>query len=107
MKSFETMKTFKNVKEGEHIFSVDSNGNVVAYKVTKKVEDWYEHMATFSLSGLKDIRVNMDFYDWVEDCDFTIRYFADKDNALRELREIAEKANQVIQNCLKSMDIFS
>jgi hypothetical protein len=34
-------------------------------------------------------------------------YFADKDNALSALREIAEKANKVIQNCLKSMDIFS
>ena len=101
------MTTFKNVKEGEQIFSVNSNGNVIAYKVTKKIEDWYEHMATFSLSGLKDIRVNMDMYDWVEDYDFTIRYYADKDNALRKLRKIAENANEVIQNCLKSMDIFS
>ena len=100
------MKTFKNVKEGEHIFSVDSNGNVVMYNVLKKIEDWYEHMASFSLSK-KDIRVNMDMYDWVDDEDNTIRYFADKDNALSALREIAEKANKVIQNCLKSMDIFS
>ena len=101
------MKTFKNVKEGEHIFSVDSNGNVVAYKVTKKVEDWYEHIVTFSLSGLKDIRVNMDMYHWVDDEDNTIMYFADKDNALNALRVIAEKANEVIQNCLKSMNVFS
>ena len=100
------MKTFKNVKEGEHIFSVDSNGNVVMYNVLKKIEDWYEHMASFSLSK-KDIRVNMDMYDWVDDEDNTIRYFADKDNALSALREIAEKANKVVQNCLKSMDIFS
>ena len=100
------MKTFKNVKEGEQIFSVDSNGNVIAYNVIKKVEDWYEHMVTFSLST-KDIRVNMDMYCWVDDEDNTIMYFADKDNALSALREIAEKANKVIQNCLKSMDIFS
>ena len=101
------MKTFKNVKEGEHIYSVDSNGNVIAYNVTKRVEDWYEHIVTFSLSELKDIRVNMDMYCWVDDEDNTIMYFADKDNALSALREIAEKANRVIQNCLKSMDIFS
>ena len=101
------MKTFKNVKEGEHIYSVDSNGNVIAYNVTKRVEDWYEHIVTFSLSELKDIRVNMDMYCWVDDEDNTIMYFADKDNALSALREIAEKANKVIQNCLKSMDIFS
>lgn len=100
------MKTFKNVKEGEQIFSVDSNGNVIAYNITKRVEDWYEHMVTLSLSGLKDIRVNMDMYSWVGE-DNTIMYFADKDNALSALREIAEKANKVIQNCLKSMDIFS
>ena len=101
------MKTFKNVKVGEHIFSVDSNGNVVAYNVTKRVEDWYEYMVTFSLSNLKDIRVNMDRRYWVDDDDNTIMYFADKDNALSALREIAEEANKVIQNCLKSMDIFS
>jgi len=101
------MKTFKNVKVGEHIFSVDSNGNVVAYNVTKRVEDWYEYMVTFSLSNLKDIRVNMDMRYWVDDDDNTIMYFADKDNALSALREIAEEANKVIQNCLKSMDIFS
>ena len=39
--------------------------------------------------------------------DNTIRYFADKELALSALREIAEAANKVIQNCLKSMDIFS
>lgn len=100
------MKTFKNVKEGGHIFSVDSNGNVVMYNVLKKNEDWYEHMVTFSLSK-KDIRVNMDMYHWVDDDDNTIMYFADKDNALSALREIAEAANKVIQNCLKSMDVFS
>lgn len=100
------MKTFKNVKEGEHIFSVNSNGNVVMYNVLKKIDDWYEHMATFSLSA-KDIRVNMDMYEWVDDDDNTIRYFADKDNALSALREIAEKANKVIQNCLNNMAIFS
>ena len=99
------MKIFKNVKEGEHIFSVDSNGNVVMYNVLKKIEDWYEHMVTFSLSR-KDIRVNMDMYHWVDDEDNTIMYFADKDNALGALREIAEKANKVAQNCLKSMNIF-
>ena len=100
------MKLFKNVKEGEQIFSVDSNGNVIAYNITKRVEDWFEHMVTLSLSGLKDIRVNMDMYHWVDD-DNTLAYFADKDNALSTLREIAEDANKVIQNCLKSMDIFS
>lgn len=101
------MKFFKNVKEGDNIFSVDSDGNVIAYNITKKVEDWYEHMVTFSLSDLKDIRVNMDMRYWVDDEDNTIMYFADKDNALSALREIAEAANKVIQNCLKSMDIFS
>ena len=100
------MKTFKNVKEGEQIFSVDSDGNVIAYNITKRVEDWYEHRVTLYLSGLKDIRVNMDMYSWVGE-DNTIMYFADKDNALSALREIAEKANKVVQNCLKSMDIFS
>ena len=105
-KNVKNFKTFKNVKEGEQIFSVDSNGNVIAYNITKRVEDWYEHMATLSLSGLKDIRVNMDMYDWIEEDDYTIRYFADKNNALRAVREIAEKANKVVQNCLKSMDIF-
>lgn len=100
------MKTFKNVKEGEQIFSVDSDGNVIAYNITKRVEDWYEHRVTLYLSGLKDICVNMDMYSWVGE-DNTIMYFADKDNALSALREIAEKANKVIQNCLKSMDIFS
>ena len=100
------MKTFKNVKEGEQIFSVDNYGNVIAYNITKRVEDWYEHRVTLYLSGLKDIRVNMDMYSWIGE-DNTIMYFADKDNALRALREIAEKANEVIQNCLKSMDIFS
>ena len=99
------MKTFKNVKEGEYIYSVDSNGNVVAHIVIKKVEDWYEHMATFSFPT-RDIRANMDMYHWVDDDDNTIMYFADKDNALGALREIAEKANKVVQNCLKSMDIF-
>lgn len=101
------MKLFKKVKEGEHIFSVDRNGNVIAYNITKRVEDWYEHTVTFSLSGLKDIKVNMDMSYWVDDEDNTIMYFADKDNALGALREIAEKANNVIQNCLKSMDVFS
>ncbi len=101
------MKTFKNVKEGEQIFSVDSNGDVIAYNITKRVEDWYEHRVTLTLSSLKDIRVNMDMYYWVDDEDNTIMYFADKDNALSALREIAEKANKVIQNCLKSMDIFA
>ena len=101
------MKTFKSVKEGEQIYSVDSNGNVIVYNITKRVEDWYEHMVTLTLSRLKDIRVNMDMYYWVDDEDNTIMYFADKDNALSALREIAEKANKVIQNCLKSMDIFA
>jgi hypothetical protein len=100
------MKLFKNVKEGEQIFSVDSNGNVVTHNVFKKVEDWYEHMTTFSLLT-KDIRVNMDMYYWVDDDDNTLMYFADKNNALSALREIAEEANKVIQNCLRSMDIFS
>lgn len=101
------MKFFKNVKEGDNIFSVDSDGNVIAYNITKKVEDWYEHIVTLSLSDLKDIRVNMDMCYWVDDEDNTIMYFADKDNALSALREIAEAANKVIQNYLKSMDIFS
>jgi hypothetical protein len=101
------MKTFKNVKEGEQIFSIDSNGNVIAYNITKRVEDWYEHMVTLSLSDLKDIRVNMDMYSWTDNEDNTIMYFADKDNALSALREIAEEANKLIQNCLKNMGIFS
>lgn len=101
------MKTFKNVNEGGHIFSVDSNGNVIAYNITKRVEDWYEHMVTLSLSELKDIRVNMDMSYWVDDEDNTIMYFADKDMALNAVLEIAETANKVIQNCLKSIDIFS
>lgn len=101
------MKTFKNVKEGEQIFSVDSNGNVIAYIITKRVEDWYEHMVTLCLSELKDIRVNMDMYSWVDDEDNTIMYFADKDNALSALRKKAEKAMKVIQNCLNNMVIFS
>ena len=100
------MKFFKKVKEGEQIYSVDSNGNVIVYNITKKFEDWYEHTVTLTLSSLKDICVNMDMYYWVDDEDNTIMYFADKDIALRALREIAEKANKVIQNCLKSMDIF-
>lgn len=100
------MKTFKNVKEGEQIFSLDNEGNVIAYNITQRVEDWYEHRVTLYLSGLKDIRVNMDMYSWVGE-DNTIIYFANKDDALSALREIAEKANKVIQNCLKSMDIFS
>jgi hypothetical protein len=100
------MKAFKNVKEEGHIYSVDSNGNVIAYNVRKKVEDWYEHMVTFSLSN-RDIRVNMDMYDWVDDDDNTIRYFADKELALSALRDMAEKANKIIQNCLKNMYIFS
>ena len=90
----------------EIFYSADSNGNVIAYNITKRVEDWYEHMVTLTLSSLKDIRVNMDMYHWVDDEDNTIMYFADKDNALGALREIAEKANKVVQNCLKSMDIF-
>ena len=101
------MKTFKNVKEGEQIYSVDSNGNVIVYNITKRVEDWYEHTVTLTLSSLKDICFNMDMYHWVDDEDNTIMYFADKDNALSALREIAEKANKVIHNCLKSMDIFA
>ena len=101
------MKTFKNVKEGEQIFSIDSNGNVIAYNITKRVEDWYEHKVTLSLSDLKDIRVNMDMYSWTDNEDNTIMYFADKDNALSALREIAEEANKLIQNCLKNIDIFS
>lgn len=100
------MKTFKDVKEGEQIFSVDSDGNVIAYNITQRVEDWYEHRVTLYLSGLTDIRVNMDMWSWVGE-DNTIMYFADKDNALSALREIAEKANKVIQNCLKSMEFFS
>lgn len=101
------MKMFKNVKEGDSIFSVDTNGNVIAYNITKKVEDWYEHIVTLSLSNLKDIRVNMDMRYWVDYEDNNIAYFADKDDALSALREIAEDANRVIQNCLKSMVIFS
>ena len=101
------MKMFKNVKEGDSIFSVNTNGNVIAYNITKKVEDWYEHMVTLSLSNLKDIRVNMDMRYWFDDEDNNIAYFADKDDALSALREIAEDANKVIQNCLKSMVIFS
>ena len=98
------MKNFKKVREGEQIYSVDSNGNVIVYNITKRVEDWYEHTVTLTLSSLKDIRVNMDMYYWVDDEDNTIMYFADKDNALSALREIAGKANKVIQNCLKSID---
>lgn len=101
------MKRFKNVKEGDTIFSVDTNGNVIAYNITKKFEDWYEHMVTLSLSNLKDIRVNMDMRYSFDDEDNNIAYFADKDDALGALREIAEDANKVIQNCLKSMVIFS
>lgn len=101
------MKMFKNIKEGDSIFSVDTNGNVITYNITKKVEDWYEHMVTFSFSNLKDIRVNMDMRYWFDDEDNNIAYFADKDDALSALREIAEDANKVIQNCLKSMVIFS
>lgn len=102
------MKLFKNVKEGEYIFSVDSNGNAIAHNVTKRVEDWYEHTVTFSLSGLKDIKVNMNMAYWVDDNEYdTIMYFADKNNALGALRKLAEEANNVIQNCLKSMNIFS
>ena len=101
------MKMFKNVKEGDSIFSVDTNGNVIAYNITKRVEDWYEHIVTLSLSNLKDIRVNMDMRYWVDYEDNNIAYFADKDDALSALREIAEDANKVIQNCLKSMVIFS
>ena len=101
------MKNFKKVKEGEQIYSVDSNGNVIVYNITNRVEDWYEHTLTLTLSRLKDIRVNMDMYYWVDDEDNTIMYFADKDIALSALREIAEKANKVIQNCLKSMNIFA
>lgn len=100
------MKLFKKVKEGEQIYSIDSKGNVIVYFITKKVEDWYEHTVTLSLSGLKDIRVNMDMAEWVDDDDNQICYFADKDFALDKLREIAKIANNLLQNCLISMDIL-
>lgn len=100
------MKLIKHLKVGDLIYEVSPNGIVKTYPITKITDDYYNHMRTIYFDNRCET-ANMDMCGWYSDYEETIKFFSDKEDALNDLRVIAETAKTIIDNCVESMKIFS
>ena len=100
------MKFIKHLKVGDLIYEVSPNGIVKTHPITKIVDDYYTHMRTIYFDD-RSVTANMDMRSWYSDYEETIKIFSDKEDALNDLRVIAETAKTIIDNCVESMKIFS
>lgn len=100
------MKLIKHLKVGDLIYEVSPNGIVKTYPITKITDDYYTHMRTIYFDDRRET-VNMDMRGGYSDYEETIKIFSDKEDALNDLRVIAETAKTIIDNCVESMKIFS
>lgn len=100
------MKTFGELTWDDAVYSVTADG-VVRKNIIHGIQDFkFANGVKFtftdgskSLCFKKDNKADVDEYDTM--------YFANTEDALSYLNGLADTANEVIQNCLKSIEVFN
>ena len=100
------MKTFGELTWDDAVYSVTADGvvrkhiihGIQDFKFTNEVKFTFTDGST-SLKFNKDYKADVDYYDTM--------YFANTEDALSYLNGLADTANEVIQNCLKSLKMFN
>lgn len=100
------MKTFGEMTYDEALYSVTADG-VVRKHIIYGIQDYqFANEVKFTFTdGSKSLRFKKDNKADVDDYD--IMYFANTEDALSYLNGLADTANEVIQNCLKSLKLFN
>ena len=100
------MKTFGELTYDDAVYSVTADGvvrkhiihGIQDFKFTNEVKFTFTDGST-SLKFNKDNKADVDDYDTM--------YFANIEDVLSYLNDIADTANEVVQNCLASLKLFN
>ena len=100
------MKAFGELTWDDAVYSVTADG-VVRKNIIFGIQGyWFSGEVKFTFTnGSKSLRFNKDNKADVDDYD--TMYFANTEDALSYLNGLADTANEVIQNCLKSLKLFN
>ena len=98
------MKTFGELTWDDAMYSVTADG-VVRKHIIHGIY-WFSGEVKFTFTdGSKSLRFKKDNKADVDEYD--TMYFANTEDALSYLNGLADTANEVIQNCLKSIEVFN
>ena len=100
------MKTFGELTWDDAVYSVTADGvvrkgiiyGIQDYQFTNEIKFRFTD-GSRSLKFNKDKKADVDEYDTM--------YFANTEDALSYLNDIADTANEVVQNCLESLKLFN
>ena len=100
------MKTFGELTWNDAVYSVTADG-VVRKNIIFGIQDYqFANGVKFTFTDgsksqcfKKDNKADVDKYDTM--------YFANTEDALSYLNGLADTAKEVIQNCLKSIEVFN
>ena len=100
------MKTFGELTYDDAVYSVTADG-VVRKHIIHGIQDFkFTNEVKFTFTdGSKSLRFKKDNKADVDDYD--IMYIVNTEDALSYLNDIADTANEVVQNCLESLKLFN
>lgn len=100
------MKTFGELNYDDAVYSVTADG-VVRKHIIYGIQDYqFTHEVKFRFAdGSTSLKFNKDYKGFADDYD--TMFFANAEDTLSYLNDIADTANEVIQNCLTSLKLFN
>jgi len=100
------MKTFGELNYDNAVYSVTADG-VVRKHIIYGIQDFqFTNEVKFTFTdGSTSLKINKDYKAYADDYD--TMYFANTEDTLSYLNDLADTANEVIQNCLESMKLFN
>lgn len=100
------MKTFGELTWDDAMYSVTTDG-VVRKHIIHGIQDYqFTHEVKFTFTdGSTSLKFNKDFKGYADD--YGTMFFANAEDTLSYLNDIADTANEVIQNCLTSLKLFN
>ena len=100
------MKAFGELTWDDAVYSVTADG-VVRKNIIFGIQGFqFTNEVKFTFTdGSTSLKYNKDYKAYADDYDTT--YFANTEDALSYLNGLADTANEVIQNCLKSLKMFN
>ena len=100
------MKTFGELTYDDTMYSITSDG-VVRKHIIHGIQDYqFANEVKFTFTdGSKSLRFKKDSKFDVDD--YVTMYYANTEDALSYINGLADTANEVIKNCLKSLKLFN
>lgn len=100
------MKTFGELTYNDKIYRVDKNGIAVKYDVYGIQDYYYSNNVVFTFADRNtktpQLIKNESVFETNDSC-----WFANLEDATIYLKEITDRANKILQNCLESKMVFS